>query len=87
MPHVGFEPTIPVFERAKTVYALVNTATVTGEGNIMYRHTGLQYIESLILNVIIYLIIVNAITEVHSAIVCIWNVSIHHDCNCYSDIN
>jgi hypothetical protein len=30
MPEVGFEPTIPVFERAKTVHALDSTATVIG---------------------------------------------------------
>jgi hypothetical protein len=30
MPLVGFKPTIPVFERAKTVHALDRTATVTG---------------------------------------------------------
>jgi hypothetical protein len=30
MPPVGFEPTIPVFERAKTVYALDGTAIVIG---------------------------------------------------------
>jgi hypothetical protein len=30
MPWVGFEPTIPVFERAKTVHALDCAATVTG---------------------------------------------------------
>jgi hypothetical protein len=30
MPRVGFEPTIPVFELAKTVYALSHTATVIG---------------------------------------------------------
>jgi hypothetical protein len=30
MPRVEFEPTIPVFERAKTVYALDRTATVIG---------------------------------------------------------
>jgi hypothetical protein len=28
MPRVGFQPTIPVFERAKTVHALNRTATV-----------------------------------------------------------
>jgi hypothetical protein len=28
MPRVGFEPTIPAFERAKTVHALERTATV-----------------------------------------------------------
>jgi hypothetical protein len=28
MPQVGFEPTIPVFERAKTVHALDCEATV-----------------------------------------------------------
>jgi hypothetical protein len=30
MPWVGFEPTTPVFERAKTVHALDHAATVTG---------------------------------------------------------
>jgi hypothetical protein len=30
MPQVGFEPTIPVFERAKTVHALGRAATVIG---------------------------------------------------------
>jgi hypothetical protein len=30
LPRVGFEPTIPVFERAKTVQALDRAATVLG---------------------------------------------------------
>jgi hypothetical protein len=30
MPRVGFEPMIPVFERAKTVHALDRAATVIG---------------------------------------------------------
>jgi hypothetical protein len=30
MPKKGFEPTIPEFERAKTVYALDRAATVIG---------------------------------------------------------
>jgi hypothetical protein len=30
MPQVGFEPTIPVFERAKTVHALDGAANVIG---------------------------------------------------------
>jgi hypothetical protein len=30
MPRVGFEPTIPVFERAKTVHVLDRAATVIG---------------------------------------------------------
>jgi hypothetical protein len=30
MPQVGFEPTIPAFERAKTVYVLDHAATVIG---------------------------------------------------------
>jgi hypothetical protein len=32
MPQVGFEPTIAVFERAKTVQALDRAATVIGSG-------------------------------------------------------
>jgi hypothetical protein len=30
MPQVGFEPTIPAFERAKTLHALDGVATVIG---------------------------------------------------------
>jgi hypothetical protein len=30
MPRVGFEPTTPVFDRAKTIYALDRAATVVG---------------------------------------------------------
>jgi hypothetical protein len=30
MPEVGFEPTIPAFERTKTVHVLDRTATVIG---------------------------------------------------------
>jgi hypothetical protein len=35
MPLVGFEPTTPVFERAKTIYALARPATVIGTGNFL----------------------------------------------------
>jgi hypothetical protein len=35
MSRVGFEPTIPVFERAKTVLALDRAATVFGDVNVM----------------------------------------------------
>jgi hypothetical protein len=31
MPRVGFEPTITVFKRAKTVHALDSTATVISD--------------------------------------------------------
>jgi hypothetical protein len=34
MPQVGFEPTIPVFERAKTIHALDPAAIVIG--NLIY---------------------------------------------------
>jgi hypothetical protein len=34
MPQVGFEPTIPVFEPAKTFHALGRAATVIGNINI-----------------------------------------------------
>jgi hypothetical protein len=37
MPQVGFEPTTPVFERAKKAHALDLTATVIGGVNIHYR--------------------------------------------------
>jgi hypothetical protein len=39
MPRVGFEPTIPAFERAKTVHALDLAATVIGcEGVYTYSY-------------------------------------------------
>jgi hypothetical protein len=34
MPQVGFEPTTPVLERAKTVHALDSAATVIGGAHI-----------------------------------------------------
>jgi hypothetical protein len=36
MPPVGFEPTIPASERAKTVHALDRAAIVTGFINVTY---------------------------------------------------
>jgi hypothetical protein len=35
MPQVGFELTIPLFERAKTVHAFDGAATVIGIWNIL----------------------------------------------------
>jgi hypothetical protein len=37
MPQVGFEPSIPVFELAKTVHALDRTATVIGYWTLTER--------------------------------------------------
>jgi hypothetical protein len=56
MPRVGFEPTIPVFERAKTVHALDCAAIVIGE-DILYcilisfraRHVGFQILRTVIM--------------------------------------
>jgi hypothetical protein len=39
MPRVGFEHTISVFERAKTVDALGRAATVIGGGNCTKENT------------------------------------------------
>jgi hypothetical protein len=36
MPRVGIETTIPVFERAKTVYALDRAATVIGHWILLH---------------------------------------------------
>jgi hypothetical protein len=35
MPQVGFQPTIPMFERAKAVYALDRAATVINMRNLL----------------------------------------------------
>jgi hypothetical protein len=37
MPRVGFEPTIPALERAKTVHASDDEATVIGPNFCLYR--------------------------------------------------
>jgi hypothetical protein len=36
MPRVGFEPTTPVFDRAKTVHALGRAAAVIGGTTLLY---------------------------------------------------
>jgi hypothetical protein len=38
MPQVGFEPTTPVFERAKTVHALGRAASVIGRHQYWIQH-------------------------------------------------
>jgi hypothetical protein len=48
MPWVGFEPTIPVFERAKTVHALDRAAIVIGQ-YVTREQTHFIFIKSSIL--------------------------------------
>jgi hypothetical protein len=43
MPRVEFEPTIPVFERAKTVHALGRTASVIGTDAWLFISKRLHY--------------------------------------------
>jgi hypothetical protein len=43
MPRVGFKPTIPAFERAKTVHALDRAATVIGGSRIIRRKNREKY--------------------------------------------
>jgi hypothetical protein len=43
MPQVGFEPTIPVFEQAKTVHALSRAVTVIG----IYVYFVVRYLTTL----------------------------------------
>jgi hypothetical protein len=48
---VGFEPTIPVFERAKTVQAFDRAATVIGSSEVYvskYFGTGFQRLGDLV---------------------------------------
>jgi hypothetical protein len=52
MPQVGFVPTIPVFERAKTVHALHHAATVIGFIGLlvdMKRRTNIRLTNSSLL--------------------------------------
>jgi hypothetical protein len=44
---VGFEPTIPVFERAKTVRALDSKASVTGFSLLLLKKEGSTYFRVL----------------------------------------
>jgi hypothetical protein len=37
MPRVGFEPTIPAFERAKTVHALDRAVTMIGMRTLVHK--------------------------------------------------
>jgi hypothetical protein len=48
VPQVGFEPTIPVFERAKTVHALDRAAAVVGTSNKIADYLSHQLVAQLI---------------------------------------
>jgi hypothetical protein len=51
MPRVGFQPTIPTFEQAKTVHALDREATVIGFCQVLLlRKKGLLIISFLCIN-------------------------------------
>jgi hypothetical protein len=55
MPRVGFEPTIPVFERTKTVHALDRAATVIGRPQTLPAGNSVVLIGiKLILSIVIY---------------------------------
>jgi hypothetical protein len=43
LPSVGFEPTIPASERARTVHALDRSATVTGNNNNNNNNNSIQF--------------------------------------------
>jgi hypothetical protein len=45
MPLAGFEPTIPVFKRAKTFHALDRAATVIGTERLLASQNGLYSME------------------------------------------
>jgi hypothetical protein len=45
IPCVGFEPTIPASERAKTVHALERSVTVTGKGPHIYANCKLAVLD------------------------------------------
>jgi hypothetical protein len=45
MPRVGFEPTIPVFEWEKTVYALDRAVTVIGHTDVFDSCSGYSVVK------------------------------------------
>jgi hypothetical protein len=64
MPLAGFEPTIPVFKRAKTFYALGRAATVTGT---IKRLVGVKFSFVIIfINIIIIIAIATRRPRLHS---------------------
>jgi hypothetical protein len=52
MPRVGFEPTVPVSARAKTVYALDRSAAVTGVYIFRGFYIVTQHVHSVIYNLL-----------------------------------
>jgi hypothetical protein len=54
MPPVGFEPTIPAFERAKTVQDLDRIATVIG---VVYTHVS-QFSAFWIIHDVVFVLII-----------------------------
>jgi hypothetical protein len=68
MPWVGFEPTIPVFERAKRVDALDHAVTVMGifciileifskvDFQLLFHDTGFEFFTAMKVNILVFLI-------------------------------
>jgi hypothetical protein len=61
MPWVGFEPTVPASERAKTVHALDRSSTVTGVRG--YRPTKLLENKNIYVRMESRIYLVNGIIE------------------------
>jgi hypothetical protein len=49
MPQVGFEPTIPVFKRAKTVHVLVRAAIVIDLASYTFQFTQMEQLKITVL--------------------------------------
>jgi hypothetical protein len=49
MPQVGFELTIPMFQRAKTVHTLDSVATLIGEAKFYWTLEEAVYMDSVLL--------------------------------------
>jgi hypothetical protein len=62
MPRVGFERTVPAFERAKVVHVLNRTATVTGKSGL---YLIIYQISVALLHLVVYeaVILVTAVPE------------------------
>jgi hypothetical protein len=48
MPRMGFEPTIPAFERVKTVHVFDNAATVIGSKRNRLRANCIPYLAAFV---------------------------------------
>jgi hypothetical protein len=83
MPCVGFEPTIPASERAKTVHVLDRSATVTGSINIKDK----EFLKSWP-TISFPRTLISVVRKICTTVFWFWNsIGRYHQCKNISEIN